>query len=350
MIRAAFVYPNPRWALLEEIAAGRAPDTGLLGQNHLAGFGIEATIHHPGFRRRERAGGVLHRLTWNLRELTLPWELGRADVAVTPLANLFPLAARLRRHPRVVLLNISLCTAWERGTAARRRALAASVRSAAAVVCFAGTQRERLIAQTGADPARIHAVLLGVDADFYTPRPPPESGYVLAVGRDLARDYATFGAALEGLPARAIVVASERNLTGVRLPPNVETRLDVSYEELRDLYAGAACVVIPARRAEYRYGADCSGQTVLLDATAMGRPVVVTERGTLAEYVHPGETAIPVPPEDPQALRAAVETVLGDPEAAERIGAAARQLVEERHTTRLLAERLAGILRSVDAA
>ena len=349
-MRVAFVYANPRWALLEEIAAGRAPDTGLLGQNHLADFGIEATIHHPGLRRRERASGALHRLTWNLRELALPWELGRADVAVTPLASLFPLAARLRRRPRAVLLNISLCTAWERGSTVRRRALAASVRSAAAVVCFAGTQRERLIAQTGADPARVHAVLLGVDADFYTPRPPPDGGYVLAVGRDLARDYATFGPALEGLPARGVVVASERNLAGVTLPPNVETRLDVSYEDLRDLYAGAACVVIPARRAEYRYGADCSGQTVLLDATAMGRPVVVTERGTLAEYVRPGETAIPVPPEDPKALRAAIAGVLGDREGAERIGAAARGLVEERHTTQRFAERLAGILRSVDAA
>ena len=44
-------------------------------------------------------------------------------------------------------------------------------------------------------------------------------------------------------------------------------------------------MVLPTRREGYRYGADCSGQTVLLDAMAMGRPVVASERSTLSDYV-----------------------------------------------------------------
>ena len=89
----------------------------------------------------------------------------------------------------------------------------------------------------------------------------------------MARDYDTFARAVDGLDARAVIVASERNLTDVTVPGNVELRLDVSYPELRELYAGASCVVLPTRREGYCYGADCSGQTVLLDAMAMGRPV-----------------------------------------------------------------------------
>ena len=113
---------------------------------------------------------------------------------------------------------------------------------------------------------------------------------MLAVGRDMARDYGTFARAVVGLDARAVIVASERNLTDVTVPGNVELRLNVSYPELRELYAGAACVVLPTRREGYHYGADCSGQTVLLDAMAMGRPVVASERSTLSDYVRDPET------------------------------------------------------------
>ena len=137
--KVAFVYPNPRRALAAEVAAGAAPDSALLGQNHVDVLGIDARIHEPALTRR--GGG---RLRWNLREVTLPWELGDADVAFTPLAGLFPLVARARRRPRVVVVNYGLCTIWDRSSAARRRVLGASLRSAAHVVALGEWQRERL--------------------------------------------------------------------------------------------------------------------------------------------------------------------------------------------------------------
>ncbi|MBA3331861.1 MAG: glycosyltransferase family 4 protein [Actinobacteria bacterium] len=347
MLRAAYVYANPRGALAEAVVRGDAPDTGLLGQNHLGELGIDARIHEPALRRRERARGLRHRLTWNARELTLPWELRDADVVCTPLAGLLPLAARLRRRPRVVVLNISLCTTFDRSSRARQRLLSASLRSAARIVCFASAQRERLLEQTGLPPERVETVVLGLDERFYRPAGPPAAdGYVLAVGRDLARDYATFARAVDGLGRRTVLVASARNLEGLTLPRNVETRIDVGYGELRELYAGAGCVVVPTRREDFPLGADCSGQTVLLDAMAMGRPVVLSERSTLADYVRPGVTAVTVPPEEPRVLRDALERVLGDNALAAELGAAGRRLVEERHTTRQLAAALAPLLRA----
>ena len=344
-VRAAFVYANPRGGLVEQVRAGEAPDTGLLGQNHLAGLGVDARIHEPALRRVARGGGLRHRLTWNLREVTLPWELRDAAVAVTPLARVFPLAARVRRNPRVLALNISLCTAYDRSSRSRRAALRAALRQTAGVVCFASAQRDRLLEQTGLPAGRVHTVLLGVDATFYGPEPRPDDGYVLAVGRDLARDYATFAAAVERARCRAVIVASARNFEGIRLPEGVDVRLDVTYRELRDLYAGAAAVVVPTRAESYPYGADCSGQTVLLEAMAAGRPVVLSERSTLDDYVRRGDTGLTVPPEDPAALAAAIERVLGDTELADRLARAARELVEERLTTRHLAERLAPLIR-----
>jgi glycosyltransferase involved in cell wall biosynthesis len=339
-VRAAFVYANPRAALARDVAAGVAPDTGLLGQNHLGPLDIEATIHDPALSRRRL---LPFRVAWSLRELTLPWELGGTDVACTPLAVLFPLATRLRGHPRAVVFNMGLCVRLARSGAVQRRLVRRSLGSAEAIVCFAAAQRERLLEQTGLPADRVHVALYGVDERFHRPTPLPADGYVLAVGRDLARDYATFSRAAEGIGAPAMVVASARNLDGVHPPPNVEVRLDVSHADLRELYAGARCVVVPTRAEGYPYGADCSGHTVLLEAMASGRPVVLSARATNRDYA--GEGAVEVPPEDPAALREGVERVLADDSFASSLAAAGRRAIEEGFTTRHLAQRLAPLIR-----
>jgi glycosyltransferase involved in cell wall biosynthesis len=335
--KVAFVYPNPRAELAAQVAAGEAPDSTLLGQNHLAALGVDARLHDPALTRR--GGG---RLRWNLRELALPWELGDAAVAFTPLAGLFPLAARARRRLRVVVVNYGLCTIWERSSRARRALLSSSLRSAAAVVCLGEWQRERLEEQIGA-PAT--TALLGIDERYFSPRAAEAGGepYVLAVGKDLARDYATFAEAITRLGVRAEIAAYPRNLEGVRLPPGARARA-VSPAELRELYAGAACVVVPQRREEYPYGSEGGGLTSLLETLAMGRLLVATDRPILHDYVTDEETALLVPPEDPQALADAIGRVLGDLDLAQRLGAAGRARVEAELTTRHFAERIAPIL------
>ncbi|HVU79682.1 MAG TPA: glycosyltransferase family 4 protein [Gaiellaceae bacterium] len=344
-MRAAFVYANPRAALAASVAVGTAPDTGLLGQNHLADLGVDAFVYDSLLRRTTRRPGLVHRLTWTARELTLPWEVGRADVIVTPLASLLPLAARVRRRPSVVLLNINLCTTLARLQGARRSLLARSLRAASAIVCFAAAQREKLLEQVALDPDRVHTVPLGVDDRFLRPAASRGERRVLAVGRDNGRDYRTFVDAMRGVDAPATIVASARNVVGLDLPPNVAIELDVSPARLRDLYADASCVVVPTRSEEFSFGADCSGQTVLLDAMAMARATVITQRATLAEYVDDGETALFVPPEDAPALAGRIEAVLGDEQLRDRLGQAARAAVERSFTTRSFAGQLAPILK-----
>jgi glycosyltransferase involved in cell wall biosynthesis len=80
---------------------------------------------------------------------------------------------------------------------------------------------------------------------------------------------------------------------------------------------------------------------------AMGKPIVASDRAILHDYVDDGVDAILVPPEDPVALRDAVELVLADPERAHSLGAAARARVERSHTSPGFAAQLAPLLRSV---
>jgi glycosyltransferase involved in cell wall biosynthesis len=346
--KVTFVYAKSRRTLLREIASGSAPDTSLFGQNHLHDLGIRSEIHEPRLRPMRWRNPVLNRALWSVREVPLPWEIGQADVVCTPLAGVFPLMSRLRPSQRTLVLNVDLCNRLSRASAARRRLLIASLRASAAVVCFAEAQRQRLLEQTDLDAERVHAVAFGVDERFFAPCATTLGGYVLAVGRDLGRDYRTLIEAIRATPYQAIIVAERYNVPDLPLPANVQFRFNVSYSELRELYACACCVVVPSRREDCHLGSDCSGQTCLLDAMAVAKPVIASWRSAISEYVAEGRTAITVPPEDPVALREAIARILGDEGLASRLGAAARRAIGERYTTRHLAARLASVLQTVE--
>jgi glycosyltransferase involved in cell wall biosynthesis len=346
VIRAAFVFQNPRRALLEDVRAGREPDTALVGVNHLAAFGVDARVQDPLLGRRDYSG-VVGRLAWSAREVPLPWAIRAADVVFTPLANLFPLVARLRPSLPVVVVNYGLNVIYDRSSPVRRRLLSASLRSARVVVCLGQSQRLGMIARAGLEPGRVHTVLLGADVEWFTPQEVQVTEpYVLTVGKDLARDLDTFAAAVRDLGVRVEIVAHPRNLAGVTLPANARVRSFIPAAELRDLYAGAACVVVPQQPDDYPYGSDGGGLTALCEAMAMGRPIVATERAVLSDYLEPDEL---VPPRDPAALRGAIEYVLADRGVAAERGARSRRRAEERHSTRRFAEQLAPILRAAAA-
>jgi glycosyltransferase involved in cell wall biosynthesis len=339
-LRVAYVYPNPRAALAEAAAAGAAPDTKLLGQNHLARLGVDARIVDSALRRGTRRDGAVHRLTWNLRELTLPWEVGDADIVFTALANALPLAARLRRRVSVVLLSYHLLMLHERLGRTRRALLERSVRSAAGVVCISQAAAAQLTHRYGLQAERVRVARLGVDAGFWPSQPPVEDGYVLSVGRDLARDYATLFEAVRNLPVKTVVAAKRENVAGLSIPPNVHVRLDISAAEVRELYAGAACVVVPIT-SRGGIGTEGSGVSALLEAMASSRCAIVTDSPFLRDYVQDRETALLVPADDPVSLRTAIEGVLGDGGRAASIGARARAAVEASLTTAHLAASLA---------
>jgi glycosyltransferase involved in cell wall biosynthesis len=82
---------------------------------------------------------------------------------------------------------------------------------------------------------------------------------------------------------------------------------------------------------------------VLIEAAAAGLAVVATEVGGTAEIFPPGcDAARLVPPDDADALAAALLELLGDPAMRERLGAAARRRAEEQFDLRTAAANLLG--------
>ena len=343
--RVAYVFPNSRRDLIARCRAGEAPDTHLLGLNHLERFGIEAQAREPALDLR--AAFLPTRVRWHLREVTLPWELRDVDAVFTPLANLIPLAATLRRgRPPVLVYNFGLNTILRRGSAARRTLLEASLRRTARVVCLGPSQRDELLELTSFDPGHVDLALHGVDERFFAPPEEPRERLVIAIGRDLARDYATLVEAVRPLDARVVFVVLRRNLEGIDVPPNVEVRERIPYADLRDLYRRAAVAVVALRGADFPFGSEGSGVSAMLEAQASGTALVASDRPIVRDYLHDTETGLIVPPEDPGALRDAIVRLLDDGELARRLGDAGRVQVEQQHTMDDMAERLAPLMKA----
>jgi glycosyltransferase involved in cell wall biosynthesis len=145
----------------------------------------------------------------------------------------------------------------------------------------------------GMPPERLVYLPFGVDDEWFPPATGPDAGYVLAVGRDRGRDWRTLAhaARLCGLPVK--VLCRPRDVAAVDFPPNVEVLGYVDRHEYRSLLGRARVVALATDERAYP-----TGQSVLLEAAAAGKPCVVTGTPAISPYLRAGDVR-PVPPGDP---------------------------------------------------
>ena len=171
-----------------------------------------------------------------------------------------------------------------------------------------GLGRERI--------ARIPHPVFGAE-----PLPPPKGRTLLFFG--LIRDYKGLDVLLEALPEipdAKLVVAGDP-VDPVRTTAGVDWRLGfVPEREVPALMAEAAAVVLPYRRL------DSSG--VLATAIGYGRPVVVSDVGSLGEIVREYGAGEVVPPGDPHALAEACTRLL-EPAALKAAHAGAKKAAKQ---------------------
>jgi glycosyltransferase involved in cell wall biosynthesis len=103
----------------------------------------------------------------------------------------------------------------------------------------------------------------------------------------------------------------------------------------------AACDVLVSPHGRQADGGEFFGSpTKLFEYMAAGRPIVASAVGQIAEVLQDEQSALLVPPDDPEALAAAIVRLVDDPCLRTRLGNTARQAAVERHTWRQNAERL----------
>jgi glycosyltransferase involved in cell wall biosynthesis len=86
------------------------------------------------------------------------------------------------------------------------------------------------------------------------------------------------------------------------------------------------------------------GQMTLLQAMALGKPVVVTDVRPVRDYI--AEGCVTVPPNDVHGLVEAASALWLDNSLRSRVGHAASQVVTEKFNERIMARRFEGIVLS----
>jgi glycosyltransferase involved in cell wall biosynthesis len=182
----------------------------------------------------------------------------------------------------------------------------------------------------------------GIADAFLQPRPaPPWSWSLLYVGRADPRKGADVAlAALEHLPPQATLTIAGPGEIGDA--PRVRALGTVAQADLPYVYAAADAVLCPSRWEE-PWG------LAALEAMGLGRPVVATARGGSAEYLRDEVNALVVPPDDAQAVAAAVRRLAEDPGLRARLRdggmATAREYTAERFHARV-EDALADVVRA----
>jgi glycosyltransferase involved in cell wall biosynthesis len=111
---------------------------------------------------------------------------------------------------------------------------------------------------------------------------------------------------------------------------------------MRGLYARSSVVAVALRPTP-----TGSGLTVVLEAMASGRPVVVTDNPGVSDYVEHGVTGLLVPPDDPAAFAGALRALLLDQDRCREMGRLAAERARERFTSAQMSAELAAILTTV---
>lgn len=297
-----------------DIVHAHTPKGGLLGTMAASIAGVPVRIYHmrglpiataTGARRRllattERIScGLATRtiaVSPSLRARALSLELARAqDVRVLLGGSGNGVDSRVRFHPAV---------ARARRAAERDRL---GLARDAEVIGFVG----RLVRDKG---------IVELEAAWRAVRAARPRAFLVLVGPEERED-----------PVPSRVLAS------LRADPRV--RMVGFTEDMPTAYAAFDLVVLPT----YREGFP----NVLLEAGAMGLPVVATEVDGCVDAVVHGETGVLVPARDAAALGAGIAGYLERPDLARAHGLAARRRVEERFDQRRLWEALEATYREL---
>ena len=151
---------------------------------------------------------------------------------------------------------------------------------------------------------------------------------IAAIGNDRDRDWETLIKAFGNDPRYTVKLATRRRIPASLRAPNVEIALFSGIRKQHELYDWADVIVVPLRP-----NSHASGITVMLEAAAVGKPMVATNVGALLDYF-PADEAAYIPPFDPQALRDTVDRLAAAPdEALRQAQAAAAGLLSRDLTT-----------------
>ncbi|MFH0930615.1 MAG: glycosyltransferase family 4 protein [Candidatus Zixiibacteriota bacterium] len=163
------------------------------------------------------------------------------------------------------------------------------------------------------NPEKFH--FLPFHTNIVDPKPSEEKeDYILSAGRT-ERDYPTLIQAIKGLEIKLVIVADDHSLKKIKGASGVKILKDLPYPEYLELLKRAKAVVLPLNPVS-----KSTGQVVMLEAMALGKPVISSKVTGTLDYIEDGVNGLLVNPKDPTDLRNKLIWLLNKPDKAEQIG------------------------------
>jgi glycosyltransferase involved in cell wall biosynthesis len=274
--------------------------------------------------------------------------LSTVDTVGIPLM-LLKRAGRLR--PPLLYVAIGLPERLARlRTERMRRLYAEALASCAFVVAYSEKEAEdirRWVAGHALD-VRVEFVPFGVDAGSFAPDGRVPTSGVVSVGADPHRDFDLLVRIAARMPEVAfrIVTTADHARALPPLTENVALESDIAFEDMRRRLVEARLVALPVRENSYS-----GATTVLLQAMALEKPVVVTRTSAIASGygLVDGENVRLVEPGDEAGFEKALRDLLRDDFHARAVGASARATVERELSWERYVSRIEKLLRDAAA-
>jgi len=249
-------------------------------------------------------------------------------------------------------IDLQAATTWRRRLTVRRwygflRMQAKVARAARWILTPSEASKRDIVADFGADPARIQVIPLGVDDVFAPPTAPRVPGRLLAMASADApmKGIATLLEAFAKLRTERDLelylvtkpVAggrTEQLVDRLGIKDHVHFVHGVSDEELVALMGSAEIACVPSLYEGF--------SLPTAELMACETPLVVSRAGAIPEVVGPdGECADLVSPGDVGELEHALAALLDDPERRARMGQAGRRRAQQRFSWRAVAQTVA---------
>ena len=223
------------------------------------------------------------------------------------------------------------------------------------IICVSSIQIDLFSKALRISRKKVSYIPVGIDTDFFSDvHSESENNIILCIG-DADRDDVTLVSAIKNLPVKLIrvsdrmeIIENFKRLLHYSQFSDLKNRFlflsAINDNQLRKLYSEAKIVVVVISKDS----SQPAGLTALLEAMAMGKPVIITEGFATNDYVLNGKTGIIIKPANPTELRNAIIKLLSNYELRRSIGNMARRQVEAKFNIETNAEKLAYILRKYE--
>jgi starch synthase len=244
-----------------------------------------------------------------------------------------------------------------------------SIEGAAAVIAVSEGMRADVLSNYPAvDPAKVHVVYNGIDAEQYSPD--PATDVLERYGVDTSKPSVVFVGRITRQKGVPVLLRAAAHLdpevqlvlcAGAPDTPELGAEVAGLVEELRKTRSGVIWLsgmlskreVIQLLSHSTLFACPSVYEPlgiVNLEAMACGTAVVASKVGGIPEVVADGETGLLVPPDDPEALAESINALTRDRDRAKAMGTAGRERAQSQFDWGKIAQQTAELYESTVAA